>query len=305
MASYVFGPVPSRRLGRSLGVDLIPLKICSYDCIYCQLSATTHKTVEVKEWVPVDAVLKQVEDRLSTRPDYITLSGSGEPTLHAHLGTIIAGIKQLTATPVAVLTNGSLLWKPEVRKALIEADLVVPSLDAPSDDVFQRINRPHPGLSFEKIMTGLELFRQEYRGRIFLEILLVAGVNSYPDQVEKLAECARRINPDKVQLNTVVRPPVEKNVSAVSREDMIRLAGIFDGAAEVIAGYTGVPAGDMGITAEHVLELLRRRPCTVDDLISGLKAHPNEVLKYVAILMNEGRIVSGRQDGHEYFQVAI
>jgi len=258
--------------------------------------------VERKEWVPVAAVLKQVEDRLSTRPDYITLSGSGEPTLHSHLDIIIAGIKQLTATPVAVLTNGSLLWKPEVRKALIEADLVVPSLDAPSDDVFQRINRPHPGLSFEKIMTGLELFRQEYGGRIFLEILLVAGVNSDPDQVENLAECARRINPDRVQLNTVVRPPLEKNASAVPRQDMIRLAGIFDGTAEVIAGYTGVPVGDMGITAEHVLDLLRRRPCTVDDLVSGLKAHPNEVLKYVVILMNEGRIVSGSQDGHEYFQ---
>jgi len=145
---YIYGPVPSRRLGRSLGVDLVPFKTCTFDCVYCQLGRTTNRTMERKEWVPLEPVLTQLEAKLDLKPDYITLAGSGEPTLYSKMSELIIRIKELTDVPVAVLTNGSLLWIPEVRDALLSADLVVPSLDAGSSELFRYVNRPHTNIEF-------------------------------------------------------------------------------------------------------------------------------------------------------------
>ena len=162
---YIFGPVPSRRLGRSLGVDLVPFKTCTYDCIYCQLGRTTNKTMQRKEWVSIDIVIEQLKAKLSSKPDYITLSGSGEPTLYSRLEELIIKIKDITDIPVAVLTNGSLLWLPEVRNALKSADMVVPSLDAGSSQLFQYVNRPHADIRFSKMLQGLGDFRKYYSGQ--------------------------------------------------------------------------------------------------------------------------------------------
>jgi len=157
--NYVFGPVPSRRIGRSLGVDLVPFKTCTYDCIYCQLGSTTNRTLERREWVPMDAVLEELKSKLVCCPDYITLSGSGEPTLYSRLGELIEHIQAMSGVPVAVLTNGSLLWQKEVREEVSLADLVLPSLDADNDDNFQFINRPHPGITFDQMVEGLVAYR--------------------------------------------------------------------------------------------------------------------------------------------------
>lgn len=166
---HVFGPVPSRRLGRSLGVDLVPFKTCTYDCIYCQVGRTTCKTMERKEWVPMDLVLDELEGKLACRPDYVTLSGSGEPTLHSRLGEIIEQIQAMTDVPVAVLTNGWLLWQPQVRAELALADMVLPSLDAGDPTKFNFINRPHPSLSFDRVVEGLIAFVPSSRGGIGLK----------------------------------------------------------------------------------------------------------------------------------------
>ena len=204
---HVFGPVPSRRLGRSLGVDLVPFKTCSYDCIYCQLGRTTCRTVNRQEWVPMDVVLDELKLKLASRPDYITLSGSGEPTLHSRLGELIEHIQAMTAVPVAVLTNASLLWQKEVREEVALADVVLPSLDAPDPERFAFINRPHPEITFDRLLDGLEMFRRECAGKYWLEVMLLDGYTTLPPQVRQLAEYVRRIRPDKVQLNTAVRPP--------------------------------------------------------------------------------------------------
>ncbi len=204
---HIFGPVPSRRLGRSLGVDLVPFKTCTYDCIYCQLGRTTCKTHERKEWVPMDAVLEELKQKLATHPDYITLSGSGEPTLCPRLGEIIERIKAMTSIPVAVLTNGSLLWLKEVRAAVALADVVMPSLDAGDDLLFQTVNRPHPEITFERLVSGLEQFRREFTGQYWLEVMLLAGHTALPAHVQKIAHWVQRIRPDRVQLNTATRPP--------------------------------------------------------------------------------------------------
>jgi wyosine [tRNA(Phe)-imidazoG37] synthetase (radical SAM superfamily) len=235
--SYVFGPVPSRRLGRSLGVDVVPFKTCTYDCIYCQLGRTTCKTIERKEWVPLEDVVEEVKSRLSSRPDYVTLSGSGEPTLFSRLGDLIDGIKSMTNVPVALLTNGSLLWQPEVRREVQDVDLLIPSLDAGDKARFRHINRPHEAISFKRLIDGLVASREACRGRYWLEVFLVAGYTDIEAEVKKLAQYAGLIKPDRIQINTVTRPPAESSAAGVSRERLAELSRLFVPPAEVVVDY--------------------------------------------------------------------
>ena len=302
MMSYVFGPVPSRRLGRSLGVDVVPFKTCTYDCIYCQLGRTTHKTIERREWVPLDEVLAEVNSKLSSRPDYITLSGSGEPTLFSRTGELIDQIKAMTDTPVAVLTNGSLLWQPEVRRQLRVADLIIPSLDAGDEMRFRHINRPHKGISFDNMLSGLITFRQEFRGQYWLEVFLLAGYTSIETEVMKLAKCVNLVRPDRVQLNTVARPPAERFAERASRERMAELGAMFDPAAEVIADSRSIhedPEFSMG--RDEILNMLQRRPCSIDDIAGGLSMHWDEVIKYVGELNAEGLLKASVSGGVVYY----
>lgn len=302
MAGCVFGPVPSRRLGRSLGLDLVPFKTCSYDCIYCQLGRTTQKTMERREWVPLDAVLAELQSRLPTKPDYITLSGSGEPTLYSQLGELIAGIKRMTRVPVAVLTNGSLLGDPEVRDGLLAADLVIPSLDAGDEKLFRYTNRPHEEIVFDRMLEGLVRFREEYRGCYWLEVFLLGGVTGIPTEVEKIAHLAKRIKPDWVQLNTVTRPPAEAFAYPVSREELGRLAALFAPRAEVIADHREThDRSEFAARREDILALLRRRPCTVEDISAGLGMHRNEVMKSLGELADNGLLAEETVGGRVYY----
>ena len=218
----MFGPVPSRRLGRSLGVDLVPFKTCPFDCVYCQLGGTTTKTAKTDVYVPTEEVLAEVAAKLAGKPDcdYITISGSGEPTLHRDLGRIIAAIKAMTDVPVAVLTNGALLNNPDVRRALAQADLVMPSLDAGDAKTFQRINRPCPAVTFQSVLEGLKAFRREYSGSLCLEVFLVADVNASESQVRKIKAILDQVRPDRVDVNTVTRPPAHEDARPVDPETL-------------------------------------------------------------------------------------
>ncbi len=301
--AYIFGPVPSRRLGRSLGVDLVPFKTCSYDCIYCQLGRTTNLTVERQEWAPLHDVLAELAGKVATKPDYITLSGSGEPTLFSRLGELIEGIRSMTDTPVAVLTNGSLLWREDVRRELAGADLLIPSLDAGNASMFRAVNRPHESLSFEQVLEGLIAARVESAGEYWLEVFLLAGHTAVDAEADRIAECMRRIGPDRVQLNTVTRPAAEEYAVTVDRERMHELAGRFDPPAEVIADYRGVHArSEFAAGREGVLEMVRRRPCSLADIADGLGMHRNEVLKYVEQLDAEG-LLTKRSVGGRLFHI--
>lgn len=300
--SYVFGPVPSRRLGRSLGVDLIPFKTCTYDCIYCQLGRTTYKTCERKEWVPLNAVLANIEQKLSTNPDVITLSGSGEPTLYSRVEELISGIKELTDIPIAVLTNGSLLWRDDVRNQLLNADVVIPSLDAGSEAVFRAINRPHPGILFDQMLSGLVEFREIYKGKYWLEVFLLGGYTTIEPELRELIECVERIKPDLVQLNTVTRPPAEDFASAVPLERMQEIAQMLTPHAEVVASFHGQhDKAEFAAGLEDILNLLRRRPCTIADIAAGLDMHRNEVVKYVQELLTQGQLVRQSSGGTTYY----
>lgn len=302
---HLFGPVPSRRLGRSLGVDLVPFKTCTFDCVYCQLGRTTNLTMKRKAFVSPQTILDELRERLAEtdRPDFITLSGSGEPTLCEGLGHIIRGIKTFTDVPVAVLTNGSLLWDELVRQELLDADLVIPSLDAGDDKLYRYINRPCEGLGFDQLVEGLIAFRQEFSKAIWLEVFLLSGVNSVETDVRRIADIARKIKPDRVQLNTVARPPAEEFAMAVPEKQMERLLTLFDSPTEIVADYRKIHAeADVVRSRDDVLSLLQRRPCTVEDIASGIGIHRNEVVKHLGELVQQGRVTTHMTNNKSYYQ---
>ena len=301
--THIFGPVPSRRLGRSLGVDLIPAKSCTYDCLYCQIGRTTIKTTERKSWVAVDDIISELKDKLPAKPDYITLSGSGEPTLYSDCGLLIEKIKQITDVPVAVITNGSLLFLPQVRKDLLKADVVMPTLVSGDEETFKKINRPVAEITFDKMLKGLIDFRREFKGQYWLEVFLVAGVNDSDEQIDKLSECIKKINPDRVQLNTVSRPPAE-DIRAVSPERLGQIAEKIYENAEVIADFKAVSADGFDAKDDDIIDMLKRRPCSADDISAGLKIMKLEVLKHIEILIKSGKIEPVSQNGKIYYKVA-
>ncbi len=303
---FIYGPVPSRRLGRSLGLDLVPYKVCTYDCVYCQLGRTTDRTTERKEWVPANEVVAQLKDRLDSKPDYITLSGSGEPTLCSGIERLIEEIKSMTDVPVAVITNGSLLWLPEVRRALLHADLVVPSLDAESEEIFQYVNRPHPDIAFSRMLAGLRDFRQAFSGQYWLEVFLLAGVTTVEVRVKGLSDCIKSIGPDKVQVNTVVRPPAEDYAVAVPHDRLEEIAAQLHPASELILPWSRTEEVETGAAeCDGVLDLLRRRPCSITDVAVGLRLHPHEAAKCIGRLVSQRKARAKDQQGTLYYEAAL
>lgn len=306
---HLYGPVPSRRLGSSLGVDIIPPKICSYNCIYCQLGCTTNQTVRRAEYISAAEVLEEVEKKLKEKrkPGYITLAGSGEPTLHSGIGYIIKGIKELTDIPVTVLTNGSLLWMDEVKEELMGADIVLPSLDAGDSHQFKYVNRPHWKISYPGMVQGIADFTKGFPGRVWLEVFLMGGVTDTPAEVRKIADKAGIISPDRIQLNTVCRPPAEQFSNAVPHDSMLQLRSLFPGKVEIISGdgpdeLSGEVLDEA--TGEDILDLISRRPCTSADVSVGLGIHLAEAVKHLQELIVSGRVIVEVTGGRSFYRLA-
>jgi len=304
---YLYGPVPSRRLGLSLGVDIVPFKVCTLDCIYCQLGRTTRKTIERKEYVAVEPVLAELKKKLAQglQADFITISGSGEPTLNSRLGELIDGIKKITDIPVAILTNGTLLYRQDVRADCARADVVVPSLDAGDEQTFQKVNRPHKDISIEKLIAGLCAFRNKFTSQIWLEVFLVEGLNTDTEQIAKIKDAIERIRPDKIQLNTAVRPTADVSVKRVDAEKLRAIAARLGEKCEVVTDFSLEGGGKaIGRKAEDVLSMLKRRPCSLNDICLGLGIGRNEALKYIGHFQHQGVIDSEEKDGIIFFKAA-
>lgn len=301
---YIFGPVFSRRLGLSLGVDLLPAKVCTYDCIYCECGKTLVKTEEIKEWVPADEVIKEIEDYLKENSsiDFITLTGSGEPTLHSKIGFIIEEIKKITSIPVAVLTNGSLLYKKEVRDSIKKADVILPSLNAVSDKVFRAVNRPLNIFDLPKIIEGLSALRKEFQGEIWLEIVFVKGFNDSPEEILKIKEIIERINPDKIHLNTVVRPPSQNWAKPLSFEEMEKIKDILGDKAEIISYKKGkekkIKKADI---EEKIEELAKRRPVTLEELLNVFNLEKKEMSEIIDSLLKKRKIRKENFEGKDFY----
>lgn len=292
---HVFGPVPSRRLGYSLGVDIIPPKYCTYDCVYCQIGKTTDKDVQRRSFFDPGLVADEVARKVaSSHVDVITFSGSGEPTLNSELGTMIRSVKEkIATTPVAVITNGSLLYDRNVRSDLAQADLVLPSLDAVTEEVFRRVNRPHPLLDIERLIEGLREFRAGYPKPIWLEIMLIKNINDDPDELKKMVEIVSGLGVDRIQLNTVTRPPSEESAGRLEEEELQTICGLLGPRCEVICSFE--KTGEMPAQADWtqiILETLKRRPLTLDDVVRTTSLSRFQARTRLKAMEDEGLVKS-------------
>jgi wyosine [tRNA(Phe)-imidazoG37] synthetase (radical SAM superfamily) len=308
---HLFGPVPSRRLGLSLGIDPIPYKTCSFDCVYCECGATTTLTDVRKEYIPVAEIISELDSFLSTKPtlDYITFSGSGEPTLNIGIGKIISFLKQkYPQYKIAVLTNSSLFSDTDVRNELLLADVIMPSLDAVSEDIFKKINRPAPGIKIKDVLRGLIDFRKDYTGKIWLEIFIIPGINDTEDEMIKFHAVLKKIQPDLIQLNSLDRPGTENWVIPADEKTLLKIQKNFENLPVVtISNYQKrekVKSYNLKIE-DAILSTISRRPCTADDLSEILDIHIAELNKYLDTLHENGRIEAVKKPRGIFFKSKV
>jgi len=306
MIKHIFGPVPSRRLGISLGIDIVPFKTCSLDCIYCECGPTTQLAIKEEIFIEPDIIMEQLSRVLEhhDRIDHLTFSGSGEPTLHKGLGDIIRRIKKITHIPVAVLTNGTLLYRREIRNNLMEADIVLPSLDAVSPQVFQKINQPHAELDIQQIISGLIAFSKEYKGEIRLEVFIVGGINDSPEELEKLHHTILAIDPQRVQLNSLDRPPAYDNVEPVPYDLLEKITNQWqDLPVEIIKRIKQrreITSFSRNLE-NSILNTINRRPLMIEDLEQLTGKKRVELFKYIDILEKEKKIKSKIIDNNIFY----
>ena len=307
--NHLFGPVPSRRLGISLGVDLVPLKTCTLNCIYCECGRTTNLTLERKEYVPFTTVKEEITFYFANnpKPDYITFSGSGEPTLNSRIGDVLRFIEnQSPDISVALLTNGTLFSEKQVREDVKDASVVIPSLDAATEKIFKKINRPSPHLQVDTIIDGLVRFRKEYSGQIWLEIFIVSGMNDTEHELTALKQAIEKIEPDQVQLNTLDRPGPVSTLRAATRQELERVLDFWQ--LENVSIIADVPERKDLLayrkdTESAILGTIARRPCTLKDLSEILGLKINEVNKYLDVLEADGKIKIVKQKRGFFYQL--
>ncbi len=296
--SRIFGPVASRRLGRSLGIDVIPYKTCSFDCVYCECGKTTDLSTLRREFYPLEEILEELRERLSTiteLPDVITFSGAGEPTLYSRLGELIMETKKVTRLPVAVITNSSLFGNLEVRNELMQADILLPSLDSAIEESFKAINRPHRNCDLEGIIKGMEELLSSFTGRVYMEILLIEGFNSDEENLHALKTVLDRLKFDSIQLNTAVRPGTLGEIEPISPDELGRIRRFFGPRCEIIARTSARAQHEDGAAWELVLKILERRPSTAEDLHLALGIPVQELVKHLAAMRENGLVATERK----------
>lgn len=298
MFQYIFGPVPSRRLGMSLGVDLVPRKVCSLDCVYCEVGITTKLTTERMEYVPYEKVVKEISEYMDNNPepDFITFSGYGEPLLNSRIGDVLKFIKEkYPRLKVAILTNGTLLSDKNIRAEIMQADVVLPSIDAATDKVFKKLNRPEKHLKVEKHIQGLINFRNEFDGEMWLEIFILPGYNDHNEEICELKKAIQEIQPTLVQLNTLDRPGAIEGLHPATKKQLEEIRNIldFENTVIVAAAHTRKATKAYRDDKESaILETISRRPCTIQDLRNIMGLHINEINKYLDVLEEEGKVTT-------------
>ncbi len=295
MDKHIFGPVPSRRLGISLGIDIIPFKTCTLDCIYCECGKTTNHTSERRSFFAPDELILEFRELMEEKIhlDYITFSGSGEPTLNSDIGYLIKEMKKLSSFPVAVLTNGTLLHRTDVQKDLLEADLLLPSLDAVSEDVFAKINKPVKGISAEKVVEGLKTFSRIYKGEIWLEVFISGGINDSKEELDRIKDAIKKISPARVQLNSLDRPPAYHGTKPAGHDILEKIVNDWSDLPVEIIKRVGTREEITSFSKNlenSILNTIVRRPLTIDDLITLTGKNRLELLKYLDVLEKEKKV---------------
>ena len=309
MYKYIFGPVPSRRLGVSLGVDLVMSKTCNLNCIYCECGSTTKFYNTRDSYIDIEKLLGEVKDILQNlTPDYITFSGSGEPTLNKDLGLIIKKIREIYNGKIAVITNSSLLNNLDVRKDLEEADLIIPSLDSISEDVFEKINRPMEGLLVENILDGMTKFLTTTKKEVYLEIFIIEGINDGDEELEKFVEYLKDKKITVIQLNTLARPGAIEGIKPASMKRLIEIKDFFINkglkSVEIIKKYTS--RDEFPKYSEKfeklILNMLAKRKYSIYEMVELLQRNEIELFKYLNILQKEGKIKIAIEDDQIYIK---
>lgn len=307
--AYLFGPVQSRRLGRSLGIDLVEHKTCTLDCVYCECGKTTRFLQQPEELVPVDQVIEELQHYLDGSPelDYCTFSGSGEPTLHSGIGTVINYIRDnYPQYRVAVLTNGTLLHRKDVREGLMNTHLVMPSLDVVSEGLFQRMLRPGPGITAQDTVQGLKDFASEFTGTLSVEVFIIPGLNDTEEELQELRQVLLEINPQGVELNTLDRPGTEQGLARAREERLNEIKEFFEPLPVFLVGRPGPSTGNENNTRagrDEVLATIRRRPSTMLDLKEGMAMNRNSLAVIVDQLLHEGLIIREKGERGIFFRV--
>jgi wyosine [tRNA(Phe)-imidazoG37] synthetase (radical SAM superfamily) len=306
--NYVFGPVMSRRLGISLGIDLVPHKTCNLNCVYCEVGRTSQPAEHRSELIPLDEIIAELDVVLAGLPpfDYITFSGAGEPTLHKGLGVLIKYIRQnYPGYKMALITNSILLADASVRAEMEEVDLIMPSLDAISEQVFIQINRPVAPMDYPAVLKGLELLRQEFSGQIWLEIFIIPGINDTASEASLFREALMRIKPDRIQINTLDRPGTEGWVMPADRHELeLFRQRLLPLQSEIIARMDPEKHSRLKMEGKinRIVSTIHRRPCTLKDLSAMLALPSDEVRQLLDMLVKDGRIVSMEQHGLLFYK---
>ena len=305
MGKFTFGPVPSRRLGFSLGVDVVPKKYCTFDCVYCQVGKTTEKGLERKRFFDPEEIVDEIisETKRLSNIDIVTFSGSGEPTLNPDIGWMIKETKKLLKLPICVITNSSLLFDEKVRLDLDKSDLILPSFDAASEEVFRSVNRPHPAIDVDKMVEGLKRFRAGYKGKFWLEVMLIKGLNDTQEELQLIGKAVKLIGADKVQLNTVTRPPTEETARALGLTALEKISGSFGDHCEIICRFEKkVKKVDTQKQFEAILNTLSRRALTLDDIVRITGVTTKEAKKELRNMEVGGMIRSTLVGGTIFYQ---
>lgn len=311
---YIFGPVASRRLGISLGVDLVPSKTCPLDCIYCEAGKTTVHTMERSEYIPIGEVIRQLDEVLCDKPelDYITFSGGGEPTLNSGLGRVVDFVKDnYPEYRICLLTNGCLLGDPEVVREIARVDLVIPSLDATTEEEFAIINRQASGLTVDQMLAGLISYAKVRTSKLWLEIFIAPGLNDSDAAIARFVDITEQIHPDKVQLNTLDRPGTVKGLKASDAQNTMRFIRALENVVPVEAvgpfRYRSKKLRKkikLGEIDTRIIELISRRPATLPDIQLALGIAIEEVKTHLEQMLKSGHISFERLPRGDFYRVA-
>jgi len=300
----IYGPVPSRRLGISLGVSPIPKKTCNYSCIYCQLGRTDHMTNTRKMFFPVEDILAEFDEFLESKVkfDVVTIVGEGEPTLYLGIGELIREIQKRTDKPVAVITNGALFYDPDLRRELYDADIVLPTLDAYDEASFRKISRPHGTITFDMVNEGLKEFSKEYEGQLWIELMLMEGINDDDESLKKYSEALKKLRYDKLYINTPVRPPAESYVKALSHEKMNHVVDVFGGISIDLLESEGFQS-EIEDDYEAILSIIKRHPMNQFEIEGFLASRGSNIAEVLDRLEKDSKVASISYKGYVTYRL--
>ena len=302
---HIFGPVPSRRLGLSLGIDPLNCKSCNLNCVYCELGRTIHYVAERKIFVPTGELLAELREyfRAGKKADFLTFSGSGEPTLALNLGEMIRAVKKEFSLPAALITNTTLFTDSAVRADAMEADVILPSIDAAVDEAFIKADRPHHGLKLQYILEGFRKFCDSYKGRIWVEVMLVKGINDSVENIKAIAKYLDSLpNIEKIQVNTVVRSRAEDYAEPLNPEELSAARSMLGSKAEVIGKYTGEGFIKTDTIMEAVITASYLRPMRVQDLLLVINGDIKEIFESAEKAVSEGKAEKLEMNGEVFYR---